>query len=141
MHKILNTILLMAILPLAGGHVLTKLWQSYNDAERADRPKEQMKALESIKKEARAKHLAWDFYDACTRYVDVAASVNGKLRDSLRSRCTEEIETFGEPVVEYFYKERGFGGESGWNPGEFISEKKKKLLDSRNPDFWEADWQ
>lgn len=140
MHKILNTILLMAILPLAGGHVLTKLWQNYNDAERADRPKEQMKALESIKKEARAKHLAWDFYDACTRYVDVAASVNWKLRDSLRSRCTEEIEAFGEPVVEYFYKERGFGGESGWNPGEFISEKKKKLLNSRNPDFWEADW-
>ena len=51
------------------GHVLTRLWADYEKAEDNDRPKDQARILEQIKKEATEKHLAWDFYDACTDYL------------------------------------------------------------------------
>ena len=53
------------------GHTLVSLWKPYYKAVDADKPQDQAKALEAIKQEAVSKHLAWDFYDAASRYVQV----------------------------------------------------------------------
>ena len=54
MRKYLFTLLIAAFLPLAGGHVLTKLWQNFDSALKADKPQDEMKALDAIKKKRRA---------------------------------------------------------------------------------------
>ena len=142
MRKYLYILLIAAFLPLAGGHVLAKLWQNFDTALKADKPQDEMKALEAIKKEAKTKHLTWDYYDACTSYVDVASSVNWKLRDSLAAKCQEEIDGFGEPVavyalnyLKYSYRKSGQAGAP-----EFAKANKKKLLAGKNPDFYAEDW-
>ena len=84
------------------GHTLTKLWAEYDKAVDADRPKDQADILERIKKEAIAQHLAWDYYDACWKYVDARSSSNWKLRDELRRQANNEIEQNGEPVAVFF---------------------------------------
>ena len=60
------------------GHTLVALWKTFYKAQKADRPQDQIAALEAIKTEASAKHLGWDFYDAASRYVSVRTSVNWK---------------------------------------------------------------
>ena len=142
MRKYLFTLLIAAFLPLAGGHVLTKLWQNFDSALKADKPQDEMKALDAIKKEAKSKHLTWDYYDACTRYVDVASSVNWKLRDSLAAKCEKEIFDFGEPVAEYYLN---YVRPLSYKPGrvnaiEFAKSNKKKLSAGKHPDFYGADW-
>ena len=142
MRKHLYIILLAAILPLAGGHVLTKLWQNFDAAVRADKPQDELKALDTIKKEAHSKHLTWDYFDACTRYVDVASSVNWKLRDSLSAKCEQEISEFGEPVAVYYLKyiHRLRSNKNQQDDGEFAKANRKKLSAAKNPDFYAADW-
>ncbi|MBO4595016.1 MAG: hypothetical protein J5632_00175 [Bacteroidales bacterium] len=141
MRKYLYALILAAILPLAGGHVLTKLWQNFDSAVKADKPQDELKALDAIKKEARSKHLTWDYYEACTRYVDVASSVNWKLRDSLAAQCSKEISAFGEPVaVYYLIYVNPLTGPLGQDAAGFAKENRKKLLAAKNPDFYAADW-
>ena len=83
------------------GHRLVSLWSDYSAAERADRPEKQLEILTKIKREASAKHYAWDFYDAGEKYVRVGTSRNWKLRDSLSRAFMEEVEAFGEPVAVF----------------------------------------
>ncbi len=64
------------------GHTLVSLWKPYYKAVDADKPQDQAKALETIKQEAVSKHLAWDFYDAASRYVQVKSSINWKRGDT-----------------------------------------------------------
>lgn len=51
------------------GHVLTGLWADWNKAVQQDRPKLQEEILAQIRDRAMDQRLAWDFYDASTRYV------------------------------------------------------------------------
>ena len=119
------------------GHVLIKLWQNYAKAEEADKPASAAEALERIKAEARKQHLAWDYYDACNRYVSVRTRSNWKLRDSLQAAFKKEIEDFGEPVAVYFMRR----GEAREELLKFLKTNKKALKAGRNDQFWKRDWQ
>lgn len=101
------TLMIMTLLPSYSaadeyGHSLTGLWAKYYKAEKDDLPERQASILESIKKEASRKRLAWDFYDACGKYVSVRSSVDWKIRDSLKQAKSKEIKAFGEPVAVYY---------------------------------------
>ena len=132
--------ILASILMLAGSHALPKLWQKVEDAARADKPKDEMKALEAVKKEARTRHLTWDFYDAGARYIRVASSVNWKMRDSLQAAFDKEIDAFGEPVAVFYHRRQGYGRQGEWSAEEFIAANKKKLLAGHNTSFYSEDW-
>ena len=81
---------------------LKKLWAEYQKAVNADLPKDQADILERIKKEASAKHVAWDYYDACWKYVQARTSTNWKLRDELTAQANADIEKYGEPVAVFY---------------------------------------
>ena len=132
--------ILASVLMLAGTHALPKLWQKVEDAARADKPQDEMKALEAVKKEARTKHLTWDFYDAGARYIRVASSVNWKMRDSLQAAFEKEIDAFGEPVAVFYHRRQGYGRQGEWNAEEFIAANKKKLQAGHNTSFYSEDW-
>ena len=118
------------------GHTLTKLWAEYDKAVDADRPKDQADILERIKKEALAQHLAWDYYDACWKYVDARSSTNWKLRDELRRQANNEIEQNGEPVAVFFNRRTNASAESLLG---YVNEKKEQLQQAHNPEFYQYD--
>ncbi len=117
------------------GHILTGLWAKYYKAERDDRPKQQASILESIKKEASRKRLAWDYYDACSKYVEVGSLGNWKLRDSLEKARTQEIKEFGEPVAVYFDSRSGSVDELL----AYVKEHRSPLEAGCNPEFYRRD--
>lgn len=119
--------------PDEAGHVLTALWKNYDAAVRADRPEKKIAALDEIKREARAKRLHWDFYDAATRYVQDAAQRNWKLRDSLETKLSQEIADYAEPLVTYVYGRRR--GEYAWR--DFILSSRKRLEAGKNAAFYQ----
>lgn len=117
------------------GHRLVSLWSDYSAAERADRPEKQLEILTKIKREASAKHYAWDFYDAGEKYVRVGTSRNWKLRDSLSRAFMEEVEAFGEPVAVFMSK---FASRQ-CSPDEllkYLKDNSHKLKTSHNQGFY-----
>ena len=117
-------------------HALTKLWADYEKAVNADRPKDQVDILDRIKKEASAQRLAWDYYDACMKYVDARSSTNWKLREELSIQADNEIESFGEPVAVYYHR---LGRSSTQELLNYITEQKERLLQAHNPQFYAYD--
>ncbi|MCR5841529.1 MAG: hypothetical protein K6G86_05575 [Bacteroidales bacterium] len=116
------------------GHSLTKLWAAYEKAVDADKPKDQADILVQIKKEAAAQHLAWDYYDACWKYVQARSSTNWKLHEELVRQANEDIEKNGEPVAVFFNRKS-----SGEAAGllAYITEQKERMLKSYNPEFYD----
>ncbi len=142
MKRILLTIalMIMTIMPSCAakddsGHSLTGLWARYYKAVEDDRPKLQASILESIKKEALRKRLAWDYYDACSEYVGVRSSGNWKLRDSLEKAKAQEIKAFDEPVAVYFDTRSGHLDELL----AYVREHRARLEASYNPEFYRHD--
>ncbi len=132
--------MIMTIMPSCGakdenGHSLTGLWAKYYKAERDDLPKQQASILESIKKEASRKRLAWDYYDACGKYVEIRSSGNWKLRDSLKKAKTQEIKEFGEPVAVYYDSRSGSVDELL----AYVKEHRDRLESGYNPEFYLRD--
>ena len=117
-------------------HTLVKLWADYYKAVDADKPKDQCDILERIKKEASEKHLAWDYYDACWKYVQARSSSNWKLRDELTEQANKDIETFGEPIAVFYNRK---GSYSADNLRAYITEQKERLLQAHNPEFYVMD--
>lgn len=117
------------------GHTLVSLWKTYYKAEKADKPQDQAQALEAIKQEAAARHLAWDWYDAATRYVDVKSSVNWKDRSKLQSALEAEIDSLGEPVAVFYHRHYQWGSKAA----EYVDKHKETLLASHNPEFYTHD--
>ena len=76
---ILSIICMSAFAKDDQGHTLTSMWKSFYTAMNQDKPQDQQKILENIKKEALSKKLAWDYYDACQQYVHVRSRANWKL--------------------------------------------------------------
>ena len=145
MKRILTFVMTLALIPILtsstpatdkDGHKLTKLWQQFADAQKKDLPQDAASCLQAIKAEAKARHLTWDYYDACEKYVNVATSRNWKLRDSLRSAFRAEIEAFGEPVAIYYMRR----GESPEVLYKYLTDNEKALRSGKNPEFWERDW-
>lgn len=119
----------------SNGHTLVSLWKNYYKAEKADKPQDQALALEAIKKEAAAQHLAWDFYDAAQRYVDVKSSVNWKDRPKLYSEFEKEIDSMGEPVAVFFHRHDQWGNKAA----AYVAEHKEAMLKAYNPEFYSRD--
>lgn len=118
------------------GHVLVNLWKSYYKAVDADLPQDQAKTLETIKKEAQAKHLAWDWYDAASQYVKVRSSINWKDRDELRKALNHDVDSFGEPIVVFYHYS------DIWNNDrrlKYVQEHKAELQKSSNLQFYAQD--
>lgn len=133
---ILSTMISFAQTKDAQGHVLVNLWKTYYKAEKADKPQDQAAALEEIKKEASAKHLAWDFYDAASRYVDVRSSVNWKDHYTLQDAFVKEITEMGEPVAVYFYYRNNWSRDKA---DSYIREHARELKEASNPEFYSRD--
>lgn len=117
------------------GHRLTALWADYEKAVKADRPKKQASTLEEIKRQAEAKRLAWDFYDASRKYVRLRSESNWKLREDLTRQMEQDLDRFGEPVA-IIYDRRHDQADSLIS---YIKANEAKLKSSSNPEFWSRD--
>lgn len=117
------------------GHRLTALWADYEKAVKADRPKKQASTLEEIKRQAEAKRLVWDFYDASRKYVRLRSESNWKLREDLTRQMEQDLDRFGEPVA-IIYDRRHDQADSLIS---YIMENEAKLKSSSNPEFWSRD--
>ncbi|MBQ8060772.1 MAG: hypothetical protein IJ205_02345 [Bacteroidales bacterium] len=118
--------------PDSNGHVLASLWKSYYAAQKADLPKQMVSSLESIEKEAKARRLHWDFYDAAVKKVDAESSRNWKLRQELRSKLAAEIEEYAEPIVTYSFRRDQEGG----SLTDYVITNKARLQAGRNKWFY-----
>lgn len=116
---------------------LKALWRDYEAAVAADRPARQAEVLSRIKEQACRERLNWDFYDAGRKYVQVEASRNWKLSDSLRRVFKKEIDDYAEPVVWVAYR-REFGGDR--NMLDLIRQYADRLQCSTDPEFWKDDF-
>ena len=88
------------------GHKLTSLWEKYEDARKADKPKTEAEILSQIKTEANAKRYAVDFYDAATQYVEAVARRNWKEREPAKEALAKEIKDYGDPIVTFVYMDQ-----------------------------------
>ena len=118
------------------GHSLTRLWSAYRKAADADRPKDQADILTQIKKEAAAKRLTWDYYDACREYARVRSASDWKLREELYARADAEIERYGEPVAVYFLRRDKVPADELL---AYIGQQRGRMRQAYNPEFYGRD--
>lgn len=97
--------------PDKDGHELTELWSDWNAAVKQDRPKREAEILAEIRRQAEKRRLAWDFYDASRKYVEVVSSRDWKLRDSLETEFGKNVGKFDEPIVSFAYRAEQSGAE------------------------------
>ena len=114
------------------GHTLVDLWKTYEKAWRADKPKDAMTALDQIKKEARARKLTWDFYEASKAYVDVKASTNWKLREEAQNQFHKDVEALGDPIATFYLKKDDYD----FDHAAFAAEHKDALKKAFTPEFY-----
>ena len=117
---------------------LKKLWAEYDKAVKADLPKDQADILDKIKKEASARHVAWDYYDASWKYVQARTSTNWKLRDELSAQANADIEQNGEPVAVFYNRDKNQNA-SAESLLTYINEHKDQLLKANNSEFYQYD--
>ena len=117
------------------GHVLAGLWADWNKAVQQDRPKLQEEILAQIRDRAMDQRLAWDFYDASTRYVDAVTDRNWKLADSLAAEFADNVRKFDEPIVTFTWMGRR-GGDSPLAILKYVQDHAKSLKSSRNDAFY-----
>ena len=133
---ILSTLMSFAQNKDSEGHTLVNLWKDYYKAEKADKPQDQLKALDAIKQEAVKQHLAWDFYDAGNKYVYVGSNINWKDRAKLNEAFDKEVEEMGEPVALYFHRRHSWSRSMA---EQYAEEHKDALVSSSNPEFYTRD--
>lgn len=114
------------------GHVLVDLWQSFDKAYSSDKPQTSIEILDQIIAKAKKDRLSWDFYEAASRKRDIGGNINWKIRDSLESSLSEEIDAYGEPIVSLRF--RNLHDNSAFT---FIKENAQKLESSRNESFYD----
>lgn len=121
--------------PDKDGHELTELWSDWNAAVQQDRPKHEAEILAEIRRQAEKKRLAWDFYDASRKYVEVVSSRNWKLRDSLENEFGKDVGEFDEPIVSFAYRAE----KSGADPDslfDYVQANARHLKASHNSAFY-----
>ena len=121
--------------PDKDGHELTELWSDWNAAVQQDRPKCEAEILAEIRRQAEKKRLAWDFYDASRKYVEVVSSRNWKLRDSLENEFGKNVGKFDEPIVSFAY----CAEKSGADPDslfDYVQANARHLKASHNSAFY-----
>ena len=121
--------------PDKDGHELTELWSDWNTAVRQDRPKREAEILAEIRRQAEKKRLAWDFYDASRKYVEIVSSRNWKLRDSLENEFGKNVGKFDDPIVSFAYRAE----KSGADPDslfDYVQANARHLKASHNSAFY-----
>ena len=88
------------------GHKLTALWEKYEAANKADKPKTEAEILSQIKKEAIEKRYSVDFYDAATKYVDAVRRRNWKDREPAKKALEEEIKAYNDPIITFVWMDQ-----------------------------------
>ena len=116
------------------GRVLTDLWKSYDAAVKADRPKQMAEILTQIKKEAKEKHYAADFFDAGKEYVEACRIRNWKTVADARNEFARDVKEFGDPVVTFAWMEYAGDG-SNASRFRFVEENKTELKSRRSAYF------
>ena len=107
-NLLITTVLaLVALFPAAAmdneGHVLTDLWNQFQQARKADRPQKEAEILAEIRKQAQKQHLPVDFYDAATEYVNTVQRRDWKQADALREELEDQVKRFGHPLVTFLW--------------------------------------
>lgn len=121
--------------PDKDGHELTELWSDWNAAVQQDRPKREAEILAEIRRQAEKKRLAWDFYDASRKYVEVVSSRDWKLLDSLGTEFGKNVGKFDEPIVSFAYRAE----KSGADPDslfDYVQANARHLKASHNSAFY-----
>ena len=114
------------------GHKLTALWEKYEAAKKADKPKTEAEILSQIKAQAKENRYSVDFYDAATKYVDAVARRNWKEREPAREALKQEIEDYNDPIVTFVWKDQNcFEGTEALK-----AFTKGKTFDGRNEPFY-----
>ena len=130
---------LTAMFPLAGGNdhgELGRLWDEYGQFDRADRPEDKKAVLTQIKRLAAEQRSAWDYYDACRKYVQTSVSQNWRERDALLDSLDREIAEFDCPVMTFVHRFRSA------DPAEalaFIERERSGLESGANVRFYGED--
>ena len=130
---------LTAMFPLAGGNYhgeLGRLWDEYGQFDRADRPEDKKAVLKQIKRLAAEQRSAWDYYDACLKYVQTSVSQNWRERDALLDSLDREIAEFDCPVMTFVHRFRSA------DPAEalaFIERERSGLESGANVRFYGED--
>ena len=114
------------------GHKLTKLWDKYETARKADKPKTEAEILNQIKEEATSKRYAVDFYDAAVKYVEAVGRRNWKEREPARQALASEIKAYGDPIVTFTWMDQ-YCYESAKALKEFV---RKNQFTGRNEPFY-----
>ena len=111
-------------------HILKSLWASYYKAEREDRPQDQLNILESIRKEAVEKKLAWDLYDAGQKYVDVRSQIDWKTREESLAMVEKERKESGIAIIGFKITDDKIA---------FIDKHREELASTHTPAFYRRD--
>lgn len=108
MKKYLLILLFLIIIPLGMNAMnmnndrdIFKLWEQYEKAEEADKPKDQLKILAEIKTQAAAHRMTADFYKAVTLYEEVTVGTNWKLADKAGRQKSKDIADYDEPILTF----------------------------------------
>ena len=121
--------------PDKDGHELTELWSDWNAAVQQDRPKREAEILAEIRRQAEKKRLAWDFYDASRKYVEVVSSRDWKLRDSLETEFGKDVGKFDEPIVSFAYRAEKSGADTD-SLFDYVQANARHLKASHNSAFY-----
>ena len=115
------------------GHKLTGLWEKYQEARKADKPKTEAEILSQIKAQAQKERLSVDFYDAATEYVNAVGRRNWKEREPARKALEEEIKAYNEPMVTFTWMDQ-YAYKSTEELKEFAA--KNNFGEGRNEPFY-----
>jgi len=134
-YMILTFLLTLMTFASMNAQSMDKLWKSYEDAMKADKPKSAMTALEQIKSSAAEKRLAWDYYQACVKYVECGSSMNWKDSEKLREQLEKEVDDFDEPVLTFYHRKNTYA----FDAPTFIGQHKERLKASFHKEFAAGD--
>ena len=132
-------VVLLSIAPMMNaqtnpdGHELVALWKQYDEAHKADRPQKEADILSKIKVEAQKRHLAVDFYDAATKYVETVQRRDWKKRDELRKNLAQEVKDFDEPLVTFLWMGDVASSDERW---AYVKPRSDAFRAGKHPALW-----
>lgn len=118
------------------GHVLVERWKEYYAARKADRPDDELSALETIIQQAEKSRLSWDFYDAWQKKEMTASARNWKTRAANIAARDAAYDAYNEPVINVVRGKLEFSGIASDNAFPDAAIIRKQLMSSQNRAFY-----
>ena len=118
------------------GHVLVERWKEYYAARKADRPDDELSALETIIQQAEKSRLSWDFYDAWQKKEMTASARNWKTRAANIAARDAAYDAYNEPVINVMRGKLEFSGIASDNASPDAAIIRKQLMSSQNRVFY-----